>query len=283
MWNARRLCRLMKGRCRWWQNGLAASPSKHLLRSSRVLLVSGCTTDSEQAVNHAPIAPHVPTMNYSIVWHDSPVVDLKTPLGGFIRATAGSYLRGLDFSDIEYSFPGLEQAAADSSPSIAEDTLNGQDWREDQESSWSGAKDLRVDSVSERDGRATAIVCAFPDRLLRESSENPNEYLIGASSEGALRVIEIAFTRTGTQPKLVDPGPSARPITPDVFGQWPINSIDYDMRYHSPEAARLEARESCEANRGDIPRVPDEGKTVPKNDPSASITPSPGWSNKPGV
>ena len=189
----------------------------------------------------------------------------------------------MDFSDIEYSFPGFELAVANSSPSIAEDTLDGQDWREDQESSWSGAKDLKVDSVSERDGRTTAIVCAFQDRLLRESSEKPNEYLIGASSEGALRVIEIAFTQTGTQPKLVDPGPSPRPNNPDIFGQWQINAIDYDMRYHSPEAARLEARESCEANRGDIPRVPDEGKTVPKNDPSASIPPSPGWSNAPGV
>ena len=222
-------------------------------------------------------------MDYSIVWHDSPVVDLETPLGGFIRAMAESYLRGLDFSNIEYSFPGFEQAIANSSPSIAEDTLDGQDWREDQESSWAGAKDLKVDSISERDGRTIANVCAFQDRLLLENPDDPGEYFVGISSELALTVLEIEFTRTGTQPELVEPGPSPRPSNPEIFGQWQINSIDYDMRYHSPEAARLEARESCRANRGDIPRVPEKDETVPKDHPSASIPPSPGWSNAPAV
>lgn len=258
--------------------GVAANALSMVLACA---LVSGCATEGEQTVDQAPTASHVPTMDYSIVWHDSPVVDLKTPLGGFIRATAESYLRGLDFSNIEYSFPGFEQAVANSSPSIAEDTLDGQDWRDDQESSWAGAKDLRVDSVSERDGRAIVNVCAFQDRLLVES-RNPDEYLIGADSDTVLKVLELVFTRTGTQPKLVDPGPAPRPNDPEIFGQWQISSIDYNMR-RTAEPARSEARDSCEANRGDIPRVPDEGKTVPKNDPSASIPPSPGWSNTPGV
>ena len=192
--------------------------AKALATALACALVSGCGTESEQALNHAPIAPHVPTMDYSIVWHDSPVVDLNTPLGGFIRATAESYLRGLDFSNIEYSFPGFQQAIANSSPSIAEETLHGQGWREDQESSWAGAKDLRVDSVSERDGRTIANVCAFQDRMLLENPDNQEEYFVGASREIALMVLKIEFTRTGMQPKLVAPGPSPRPNNPEIFG-----------------------------------------------------------------
>ena len=246
------------------------------------IITGGCeATQSDLGTDSDTVSPRVPTMDYSIVWHDSPAVDLKTPLGGFIRATAESYLRGLDFSNIEYSFPGFEQAAANSSPSIAEDTLDGQDWREDEESSWAGAKDLKVDSVSERDGRTIANVCTFQGRLLVES-RNPDEYSIGTDSDTALKVIELVFTRTGTQPKLVEPGPAPRPNDPEIFGQWQISSIDYNMR-RTAEPARSEARESCEANRGDIPRVPDEDKTVPRNDPLASIAPSPGWSNTPGV
>lgn len=139
-----------------------------------------------------------------------------------------------------------------------------------------------VGSIDERYGHTTVTVCAFRDRLLVEDRENPRRYNVGMDDDMAFTPIQLVYVREGQQPTNGEPGPATRANTSNVFGQWKIASMNYSMR-DLGEHIRRQALEQCQASRGDIPRVPDEGKTVPKNDPSASIPPSPGWSNAPAV
>lgn len=244
------------------------------------LSVSSCGNDNVADDPRVPEPSAPATLDYSFVWHESPAADLNSPTGTFIRAATESLQRSLDFGSISSGFPGFDTAVEDSSPSVSE-LVHDLGNLPTEVPDAAGALDTRILSA-ETDGVDTrAIVCVYQDRYL-VSSSGTESYQVGADDEFDTRATEVAFKTEGTPPPSKVFGPQAMPASDAVFGEWKVSYIDFDL--HDKERTEQERIEQdCRNTRGEIPRIPDEGKTVPKNDPSASIPPSPGWSNAPAV